>query len=633
MTNPPIRPSTPPAAPALSSPTNEPAGVTTPTATRRTVLKGAALAAAAAAGSGGLSTLRPFDVAAAAAPAHRGVFGYGVASGDPTADAIVLWTRATPPPETPGGPVATPGSGLGKPLRVRWELAYDRQFRRVVKRGAVSASAESDHTVKVDVRGLRPYTRYWYRFRARGETSTVGRTQTAPDEPRREHALRFALVSCSNYTGGYFTAYRALGKRDDLDFVLHVGDYVYEYGNGPDRYGPADLVGKRDAVPATETVDLEGYRLRHALHKADPDLQLAHRRHPWITIFDDHEVANNAWRAGAENHTAGAEGDFLARRRQAYEAYLEWMPFRLPNQQTVDHQGIRFFKRFSFGRLADLSVIETRQNRSAQVDVPGFTSTAGGFIPEGAPAVDAQLADPDRHLPEPEQLRWLERNVARRGRSWHLVGNQVIFTPIRFPGAALGLPAGQYLNSDQWDGYQADQSRLVEHLDGYDSEYGDAVFLTGDIHSSWAMDVPVQRGPGYRSAGVEFVCPSVTSDGFYELVRASTQAAPTPTPVPALVRTTQGLTAAVTAANPWVRYLDGIGHGFVVLDVTRRRVHADYYLTPVPTADLPDPRVDPDVEPAYATSWQTRRTTRRVVAAEGPVGERRDEPRVRRRRR
>jgi len=605
-----------------ASPTNEPAGVTTATTTRRTVLKGAALAAAAAAGSSGLSVLRPFDLEAAAAPAHRGVFGYGVASGDPTGDAIVLWTRATPPPETPGGPVATPGSGLGRPLRVRWELAYDQHFRHVVKHGTESARAESDHTVKVDVHGLRPYTRYWYRFRAAGETSVVGRTQTAPDEPRRDHALRFALVSCSNYTGGYFTAYRALGERDDLDFVLHVGDYVYEYGNGPDRYGPADLVGKRDGIPATETVDLEGYRLRHALHKADPDLQLAHRRHPWITIFDDHEVANNTWRAGAENHTPGAEGDFLTRRREAYEAYLEWMPFRLPSQHTVDHQGTRFFRRFSFGRLADLSVLETRQNRSAQVDVAPYTKTGGGFIPEGAPAVDAQLADPDRHLPEPEQLRWLERGVAKKGRSWHLVGNQVIFAPVRFPGAALGLPAGQYVNSDQWDGYQADQSALVAHLDETDSRHGDAVFLTGDIHSSWAMDIPAERFAGYRSVGVEFVCPSVTSDGFYELVSASRKGAPTP----ALVQTTRGLTTAVTSANPWVRYLDGIGHGFVVLDVTRKRVHADYYLTPVPTSALPDPRVDPSVEPAYATSWRTLHTTRRVVAADGPVGQRRDEP-------
>ena len=276
---------------------------------RRTLLKGAAFAAAAA----GTSIFRSFDVEAAAAPAHRGVFGYGVASGDPTADAVIIWTRATPP-ALRGESVATPGSGRGAPLRVRWEVAHDAEFHRIVDDGAVITSAREDHTVKVDVGGLRPYRRYYYRFQAAGETSPVGCTQTAPDERGHLHALRFGLVSCSNYTGGYFGAYRALADRDDLDFVLHVGDYIYEYGNGADRYGPVDLVGKRDAVPPTETIDLRGYRLRHALHKADPDLQQAHRRHPFVTIFDDHEVANNTWARGAENHTPGVEGDFLRRR-------------------------------------------------------------------------------------------------------------------------------------------------------------------------------------------------------------------------------------------------------------------------------------------------------------------------------
>lgn len=579
------------------------------------MLKGAALAAAAA----GSTVFRPFDEEAAAAPAHRGIFGYGVASGDPTADAVVIWTRATPPPARRGGPVATPGSGLGAPLRVRWEVARDRDFDQIVDHGTVVTSARSDHTVKVDVRGLRPYTRYFYRFRTQGDTSVVGRTQTAPDERHRTHALRFGLVSCSNYTGGYFGAYRALGDRNDLDFVLHVGDYIYEYGNGADRYGPAALVGLRDSVPATETIDLQGYRLRHALHKADPDQQHAHRRHPWITIFDDHEVANNTWARGAENHTPGAEGDFLRRRRQAYEAYLEWMPFRLPEQRRVPHQGIRFFKRFTFGDLGDLSILETRQNRSAQVG-----TNAGGFIPVGVPAMDAQLADPTRHLPEPEQLDWLKRGLSNRRRQWHLIGNQVVMTPVRFPGAALGAPAGtSLLNSDQWDGYQADQADLIGHLDAQSRRAGDAIVLTGDIHSSWAMDIPARRtAAGYTPAGVEFVCPSVTSDGFYEIIRASR---PTAT-VPQAVAVTQGVTSAVVAANPWIRYLDGIGHGYTLIDVTPERVQADFHLTPVPTEAQPDPRINKFVEPTYARSWQTLAGSRKVSAAEGPVGDRSDLP-------
>jgi phosphodiesterase/alkaline phosphatase D-like protein len=589
---------------------------------RRTVLKGAALSVAAVVGS---ATLRVFDTEAAAAPAHYGIFGYGVASGDPTADAIVLWTRATPPPEHPGDPIATPGSGLGEPLLVEWELAYDKDFRRIARRGVVRTSPRSDHTVKVDVTGLRPYTRYYYRFRAGGEVSPVGRTQTAPDEPRRVHALRFGLVSCSNYTGGYFGAYQALAQRDDLDFVLHVGDYIYEYGNGADRYGPAALIGKRDAQPETETIDLRGYRLRHALHKADPDLQAAHRQHPWITIFDDHEVANNAWATGAENHTPGTEGDFASRRREAYEAYLEWMPFRLPEQHRTPHQGIRFFRRFTFGPLGDLSVLETRQNRSAQVDVPGFTATGGGFIPAGIPVVDAALADPARHLPEPEQLDWLKDTIASRGRRWHLIGNQVVLTPVRWPGAALGVPGNlTLLNSDQWDGYQADQAALIAHCAAQPASRGDVVVLTGDIHSSWANDLPSSRGTAdYQPAGVEFVCPSVTSDGFYELVRASL---PAGTPVPAALAATQGVVGAVTATNPWVRYLNGIGHGYALVDVTPARVQADFYLTPTPTDALPDPRVDPSVLPVYTSSFQTLAGSRRLSSASTPVGPRADHP-------
>jgi phosphodiesterase/alkaline phosphatase D-like protein len=387
------------------------------------------------------------------------------------------------------------------------------------------------------------------------------------------------------------------------------------------------LIGKRDAQPETETIDLRGYRLRHALHKADPDLRQAHRNHPWITIFDDHEVANNAWSTGAENHTA-AEGSFVSRRQQAYEAYLEWMPFRLPDQHSVPHAGTRFFKLFTFGPLGDLSVLESRQNRSAQVDVAPFTKTGGGFIPTGVADVDAKLADPTRHLVEPQQLDWLKNTAAGQGRHWHLVGNQVVLTPVRFPGAALGLPADlTLLNSDQWDGYQADQRELLSHLAAQPATRGDAVVLTGDIHSSWAMDIPVEHAAGeYRSAGVEFVCPSVTSDGFYEAVRASQ---PADSPIAPALTITQGLTGAVTGANPWIKYLDGIGHGYTLIDVTPQRVQADFHLTPTPTDALPDPRVNATVEPAYACSWQTLAGSRRVSPATGPVGPRCDRPAIR----
>jgi alkaline phosphatase D len=587
-----------------------------PPVSRRFVLKGAALGAAATAAAA--APIRWFDTAIAAEPAKHGVFGYGVASGDPTGDSVIIWTRATPSPD------ATPGSGRGASTTVTWEVATDPRFTRVVRTGTVRTSPASDHTVKVDVDGLRIYTRYWYRFKAQGDTSPIGVTRTAPDEPHQVHALRFALVSCSNYTGGYFGPYRAIADRADLDFVLHVGDYIYEYGNGSDRYGPTELVGERDAQPATETIDLAGYRLRHALHKADPDLAEAHRRHPWVTIFDDHEVANNSWKSGAENHTGGVEGNFFTRRAQAYQAYMEWMPFRLPDQHTVAHQGTRFFRRFRFGPLADLSVLETRQNRSRQVDVAPFTVSGGGLIPVGLPGVDKRLADPQRHLPEPEQMQWLKNNVEGR-LHWHLVGNQVVMTPTRFPGTLHGAPATTtLLNSDQWDGYQADQNEIITHLGRRAIASGDTVVLTGDSHSSWAMDLPTTiGGPDYTSAGVEFVCPSVTSDGFYETLR---KAAPAGASIEDVVAATNAATTSVTTMNPWIKYFDGIGHGFVIVDVTPDRIQGDWYHTPTPTSADPDPRIHRDVVPIYKTSWQTVAHSRRTTPAHGRVGPRSDEP-------
>ncbi|MBA2388725.1 MAG: alkaline phosphatase D family protein [Geodermatophilaceae bacterium] len=583
---------------------------------RRSVLKTAALGSALA-----VAPTRLFSAEAAAEPALDGIFGYGVASGDPTATAVIIWTRATPPTAA-DEPPAIPGSGLGQPLLVVWQVARDRAFDQIVAQGITKTSPASDHTVRIDVTGLTPYSGYYYRFRARGQISPVGRTRTAPDVAGEVHALRLALVSCSNYTGGYFTTYRAIARRTDLDFVLHVGDYIYEYGNGEDRYGPPTLIGERDAEPPVETIDLEGYRLRHALHKADPDSQAAHRAHPWITIFDDHEVANNTWATDAENHTPGEEGNFLRRRRQAYQAYLEWMPFRLPEQRVVPHQGIRFFRRFTYGALGDLSVVETRQNRSAQIDLFPFSTKGGGFIPEGVPG----LADPDRHLPEPEQLQWLIDGVTAPGRQWHLVGNQTIFSPIRFPGDTLGAPGVVLLNSDQWDGYQADQAEVVGQLAAAPAAAGDSVFLTGDIHSSWAIDVPADRA-GYpgdgQSVAVEFVCPSVTSDGFYEVFSGGAPSAET---LPLALATVADATAALYSTNPWLRYVDGIGHGYTVIDVTPQRVQADFYHTPMPTVEQPDPRIDRRVLPAYSSSWQTLAGSRSVAPAASAVGPRSDEP-------
>jgi alkaline phosphatase D len=579
---------------------------------RRTVLKGGAAAATALA----LSALVPADVRAAVVETARsGVFGFGVASGDPTATEVLLWTRVTPTPE------AVPGSGLGAPTPVRWELAADEQFRQVLREGSTTTDAGRDHTVKVVVGGLDPYTRYWYRFTAGGETSPVGRTQTAPDEPGTTHALRLAFVSCSNWTGGFFTAYRGIAARDDLDVVLHLGDYLYEYGNGADRYGPAALAGIRDHQPAVEALSLADYRVRHALYKTDPDLQAAHRQHPWIVVFDDHETANDAWAGGAENHEpaddpdtddtapgqpAGIrpEGDFAARRAGALQAYREWMPIREPEGwQPEPHQGTQFFRRFTFGDLAELSVLETRQNRSQQVP----TTVAG--------AVNPALADPARRLLEPEQRDWLTRGLTAGRTPWHLIGNQTVFARV-LATPAPGVLAGQVANSDSWDGYQADQLAVLSAMAG--GAATDAVVLTGDVHCSWASELPTDHAryaEDRNSAGVEFVCPSVTSDGPKEAL-GSTAAA-------------EAAAVAVPAANPWVRYLEGIGHGFVVLDVTPERVQADWWFirSGGDKGLLVDPRLDPQATVGHETSLASVRGSRRISGPVPPLGPRSDTPR------
>ena len=586
------------------------------TPSRRSVLLGGGATATTAA-----LALGPLSAEAAQSQvrsaARAGVFAFGVASGDPTATEVLLWTRVTP------DPTAVPGSGLGRNTLVLWEVATDDTFTRVVRRGRVRSRAASDHTVKVVVDGLEPYTRYSYRFRALGQTSPLGRTQTSPDEPGSTHALRLAFVSCSNFTGGYFTAYRGLAARDDLDLVLHLGDYVYEYGNAEDRYGPAALAGVRDHLPEVETVALQEYRVRHALYKSDPDLQAAHARHPWVVIFDDHEITNDAYDTGAENHEeqddpdtsytgpsepAGvrAEGDFLARRAQAFQAYLEWMPIREPQSwQPEPHQGTQFFRRFSFGDLAELSVIETRQNRSRQEP-----RTAGGVL-------NPALTDPARHLPEPEQLQWLTDGITSGRTAWHLVGNQTVFARVfRLPGA--GVLPGEVFNTDQWDGYQVDQAALLAAMAG--SGGTDPVVLTGDIHSSWANDLPVDPAAygvdRSTSVGVEFVCPSVTSDGFKEVLGGS-------------AATAAFVTAAFQAANPWVVHLEGIGHGFAVLDVTPDRVQTDFwYIRSGGDKGLAvDPRLDPSATVAWESSWQTLKGSRVVNGPVAQLGPRADAPR------
>jgi alkaline phosphatase D len=437
-------------------------------------------------------------------------FDHGVASGDPVFDGIVLWTRVTS------------RDGGADEVVLQWVVARDAELADVVRSGSVIAAAAHDHTVHVSVDRLEPATTYHYRFAAGDAFSPVGRTRTLPvNSPSH---VRLGLVSCSNFSAGYFTVYRALAMMDDVDAVVHLGDYIYEYG--PGFYDEPAIA--RAHQPPREATTLADYRTRYAQYRRDPDLQELHRVHPVIAIWDDHEYADNARPDGAGNHQRD-EGDWSTRRNAGAQAWREWLPTRVT---ALDEP---IYRQFAFGDLADLIVLDTRMAGRAK----------------------AGLLDDDRPLLGTAQEHWLGEQLAgsvNRRTTWRLIGQQVMVAQL--------LAGGVAVNRDQWDGYPAARRRLLEQLD----DAGQCVVLTGDIHCSFAFDLapdpfdPAAYDPstGAGAVAVEIVVPSVTA------------------------KATEGVVADVAALLatrrlPHLRWVDAEHHGFVVLDVDRQRVTAQWH--------------------------------------------------------
>jgi alkaline phosphatase D len=489
--------------------------------TRRRFLTGSTLAAAALPLA---DLVRPEPIFAAQAPVSRGtVFRHGVASGDPRTDRVILWTRV---------------SGASAEVPVRWVLAANQAFTRVVARGEVPTGAACDFTVKIDVPGLSPATTYYYRFEALGARSVVGRTRTLPAGGAGR--VRIALANCANYPHGYFNVYGRIAARTDLDVVLHLGDYFYEYEQG--RYADKELLTARAVDPPTEIKALDDYRRRYALYRTDPDLQEAHRQHPFIVVWDDHEIANNTWRDGAENHQP-AEGDFTARRNAAYQAYLEWLPIR----DTGSARQPLIYRSFALGDLADLVMLDTRlAGRDQEVE---RTNVLG-------------IEDPRRTILGQAQEHWLDgelRESVRAGARWQILGQQVMFAP-QTPYNTTGG------NPDSWDGYRVSRSHVYDMVERH--QVPNLVVLTGDVHSAWAYDLPRQitdrydPATGRGSLGVEIVCPAVSSPSAFAGPEGEKRLAETP------------------KTRPHLKFLDGQSRGYVVLDVTRERLQADWWFVP-----------------------------------------------------
>lgn len=496
-------------------------------------------------------------------------FTLGVASGDPLPGSVILWTRLAPAP--------LQGGGMGEAeVEVDWVVGTDPRLRRVVRSGTALARPEMGHSVHVDVDGLEPGTVYFYSFAAMGQRSRVGRTRTAP-APGSTDPLAFAFVSCQSFSTNHFAAYREV-VRTLPDFVVHLGDYIYE-GGGPDTSAAREHVG-------AQPFDLTTYRNRYGLYKGDANLKAAHAVAPFIVTWDDHEVDNN-YRGihpqddNAEEGNATTES-FLARRQAAYQAYYEHMPIRLPAGPPADGS-FQIYRDLRFGDVLDLSIIDTRQYSD---DHPN---------PELPSVGNAQ--DPDRTILGEAQRTWLLDRLSTREPAWSCIGNQVQIHPILVPGALpdavaglvaeLGIPlnAQPGLNGDSWDGYVADRNRLLDHI--ATEEIPDVVVITGDIHSHWVADLEADFGnPLSPAIATEFVGTSIASSGLPEGSNAAVRALLAPT-------------------NPHIRYVEGERRGLALVELSMDRWRTTYRV-------VDDPQ-DPRSGATTLTEWEVQRGTAGAV--------------------
>ncbi|MDE0566453.1 MULTISPECIES: alkaline phosphatase D family protein [Shewanella] len=513
-------------------------------------------------------------------------FLHGVASGDPTQDAVIIWTRVTP--QTAGD------------VRVSWQVSRDGAFSDLVTTGEMVTNAERDYTVKVDAIGLESGSRYFYRFMTGDKTSTVGMTKTLPEGA--VDSVKLAVMSCANFPAGYFNVYELAAQRDDLDAMLHLGDYIYEYGRGGYASEHAAELG-REVLPAGELLSLSDYRTRYGQYRGDASLQKLHAKLPFITVWDDHEVANDTWKDGAENHNQG-EGDFDARKQAALQAYFEWLPIR--PWREGNHEEI--YRSFSFGDLLDLHMLDTRVlARDKQLDYGNYLDPATGAFNDQQFLAD--VTDTQRTLLGQTQLLWLQGKLLQSSAKWQLLGQQILMGRMMLPAAIatqqlsipqfaelaalaqlaaraqagdptltqaeltylaanqakltpevlalLQLPSIPY-NLDAWDGYAYEREVVLATARASGKNL---VVIAGDTHNAWANDLKDKDG---NMVGVEFATSSVSSPGLeYYLNLPSEQ-------IPATE-------AAVVGLVDDLKYANLLNRGYMTLTFSSEEVVSEWF--------------------------------------------------------
>ena len=488
------------------------------------------------------------------------VFRHAVASGDPLSDGVVIWTRVS--------------DAAPSPTRVRWRMARDPELLDVVADGETTADPERDMCVHVDVGGLDPSTTYHYGFEALGQRSPVARTRTLPGGDA-DH-LRIAMVSCAKYNAGFFNAYTRIAERE-LDFVLHLGDYIYEAAQNPpaSQTPPADI--GRVVDPIHECVTLEDYRKRYAHYRLDPDVQALHLAHPLIAALDCHELADDAWRGGSVEHREERDGPWADRVAAAFQARWEWMPYRKPDPADPS----RTWRTVPIGDLADLFIMDTRSRRDM-------------------PAQGEAMWEQGRSQLGPEQRTWLLEGLASSTATWRVLGNSSVMGQIwderltseTIP-ALLRLkmiePNGRGPDPDQWDGYPHERDAILHALKGRD-----AVVLSGDVHIGLALELKLDPRFEEEPVAGEFVTTSLTSQNVDDKMGWAPRTKSIPFE--------KGLVAEV----PHVKWCDFDSHGYVVVDVRPERVRGEWWF------------VETVLEPAQGESlgaaWEVHAGSSRLVA-------------------
>lgn len=490
----------------------------------------------------------------------KDTFQHGIASGEPSADGILLWTRINQNNEL------TP--------TVSWQLATDPEFKKIVQSGQQSTNAQQDFCIKVAVKQLKPGAQYFYRFQYQGITSEPGRTRTLPTGELRQLCL--AVASCSNFPFGYFNAYEVMAADQDIDFVLHLGDYIYEYG--VEGYG--GTTGKainRDHQPSHEIISLADYRQRHAQYKSDTASRLLHASHPIIAIWDDHESANNPYMGGAQNHQS-SEGSWEKRRAASLQAYYEWMPIHTP-ASGVKLESL--WRSFEFGNLASLVTLETRHTgRNKQIDYSEHLA-AIKTTEDRDYFLQNILGQPNRTMLSPEMESFYQRETQRSlstGKHWRLLGNQIPMARTHVPDLrkvsdknkdgsydpvaqkhAQFRQLGEFnlpLYLDTWDGYPA--AREAFYQINKDLGAQDLLVLTGDSHSFWANQLFDATG---QAMGLELGTAGITSPGDFEGYGADTATL---------------MDKLIAQHNPEIYWTDGQHRGFIKLSLTQKQAKAEF---------------------------------------------------------